>query len=157
MEAYGKPGASIGPIAVSLAATVTRIQEFWRERRSRAASVSYAAHLRNFGNGFPARETRHNFVIETLPKSGWRAPQPYRYTCMRCKWSFRVNDRPGSIIPLDASGMELPEPARTRRIETFAQGPCPAFSNFATGARTHATNPLDGRNSRVSIKRANRG
>src|ERR1017187_7335920 len=61
----------------------------------------------------------------TLPR-----PQPYLYTCVRCKWIFRVNDSHGSIIALDGLGRRLPEPENSKRIVTFRRGQCPAFSVF---------------------------
>ncbi|HKM98992.1 MAG TPA: hypothetical protein VJX23_00645 [Candidatus Binataceae bacterium] len=79
---------------------------------------------------FAAHETRHNFVVESLPKPGPFKSRPYLYTCMRCKWVFRVNDSPGSIITLDEKGQPLPEPERHRRAATFAEGPCPAFDHL---------------------------
>ena len=59
---------------------------------------------------FTARKTRHNFVVECLPRpKGLFKPQPYLYTCARCKQSFRVNDTRNSIIPLDTKGTPLPD------------------------------------------------
>lgn len=77
-----------------------------------------------------AEETRHHFAIETLEKSGSRRPQPYLYTCIRCRWIFRINDSRGSIIALDGLGRHLPEPENSKRIVTFHRGPCPAFPVF---------------------------
>ena len=55
---------------------------------------------------------------------------PGLYTCVRCKWIFRVNDSRGSIIALDGLGRRLPEPENSKRIVTFRRGQCPAFSVF---------------------------
>ncbi len=79
---------------------------------------------------FIAKEMRHQFAIETLDRSGPLRPQPYLYTCVRCKWIFRVNDSRGSIIALDGLGRRLPEPENSKRIVTFRRGQCPAFSVF---------------------------
>lgn len=76
---------------------------------------------------FTAEETRHHFAIEALGKPGSFRPQPYLYTCVRCRWIFRVNDSRGSIIALDGLGRHLPEPENAKRIVTFHRGPCPAF------------------------------
>jgi hypothetical protein len=76
---------------------------------------------------FTAEEARHHFAIEALDKSGPFRPQPYLYTCVRCKWIFRINDARGSIIALDGLGRRLPEPENAKRIVTFHRGPCPAF------------------------------
>jgi hypothetical protein len=79
---------------------------------------------------FIAEEMRHQFAIETLDRPGPLRPQPYLYTCVRCKWIFRVNDSRGAIIALDGLGRRLPEPENSKRIVTFRQGQCPAFSVF---------------------------
>jgi hypothetical protein len=79
---------------------------------------------------FVAEEMRHHFAIETLDRPGPLRPQPYLYTCVRCKWIFRVNDSRGSIIALDGLGRRLPEPENSKRIVTFRRGQCPAFSVF---------------------------
>ncbi len=76
---------------------------------------------------FTAEETRHHFAIEALEKPGAFRPQPYMYTCVRCRWIFRVNDSRGSIVALDGLGRHLPEPENAKRIVTFHRGPCPAF------------------------------
>jgi hypothetical protein len=79
---------------------------------------------------FTAEETRHHFAIEALDKSGPFRPQPYLYTCVRCKWIFRINDARGSVIALDGLGRHLPEPENAKRMVTFHRGPCPAFPLF---------------------------
>jgi len=79
---------------------------------------------------FTAEETRHHYAIEALEKPGSFRPQPYLYTCVRCRWIFRVNDSRGSIIALDGLGRCLPEPENAKRIVTFHRGPCPAFPFF---------------------------
>ncbi len=77
---------------------------------------------------FIAKEMRHHFAIETLDRPEPLRPQPYLYTCVRCKWIFRVNDSRGSIIALDGLGRRLPEPENSKRIVTFRRGQCPGFS-----------------------------
>ena len=79
---------------------------------------------------FTAEETRHHYAIEALEKPGAFRPQPYLYTCIRCRWIFRVNDSRGSIVALDGLGRRLPEPENAKRIVTFHRGPCPAFPVF---------------------------
>jgi len=79
---------------------------------------------------FSAEEMRHHFAIENLEKPGAFRPQPYLYTCVRCRWIFRINDSRGSIVALDGLGRPVPEPENSRRIVTFQQGPCPAFPVF---------------------------
>lgn len=89
------------------------------------------SHARRFQGAFSLREARHNFIVEILPKPAWNKSRPYLYTCARCKWAFRVNESPGSIVPLDGKGEPLAEPLRDRRIATFAEGPCGAFPAYA--------------------------
>jgi hypothetical protein len=79
---------------------------------------------------FSAEEMRHHFAIENLEKPGAFRPQPYLYTCVRCKWIFRINDSRGSIVALDGLGRPVPEPENSKRIVTFQKGPCPAFPVF---------------------------
>jgi hypothetical protein len=76
---------------------------------------------------FTVEETRHHYAIEALGKSGSFRPQPYLYTCVRCRWIFRLNDSRGSIIALDRLGRRLAEPENAKRIVTFHRGPCPSF------------------------------
>jgi hypothetical protein len=76
---------------------------------------------------FTSEETRHHFAIEALERPGSFRPQPYLYTCVRCRWIFRLNDSRGSIIALDGLGRRLAEPENAKRIVTFHRGPCPAF------------------------------
>jgi hypothetical protein len=74
---------------------------------------------------------RHSFALEPLDKPSWFQPRPYLYTCLRCKWMFRINDSLGSVISLDGLGRHIAEPENRRRAATFASGPCPAFSELA--------------------------
>ena len=71
---------------------------------------------------------RHNFAIWVMGrKPGWFKPQRYMYRCLRCKWSFVINDeRRGSIrVAADTPGMTREE--ELRRIATFTDGPCPGY------------------------------
>ena len=82
------------------------------------------------------QERRHSFAIEALPRSEKSSSRPYLYMCVRCKWTFRVNDRPGSIVSIDHTGEPLAEPENSRRAATFSTGPCPAFTGPAFRKRT---------------------
>ena len=103
----------------------------WSRKPVQQSSPPSATPGRKFHKAFSLSEVRHNFVIEALPKPAWFKSRPYLYTCARCKCAFRVNDTPGSIIPLDSNGEALPEPVRSRGVRTFAQGPCEVFPEFA--------------------------
>jgi hypothetical protein len=83
---------------------------------------------RKLRRGFSLLETRHNFMIELLPRRGWFKPQAYLYTCARCKTAFLVNDPRDAIIPLDERGCAVPEPECSRLVANFALGPCDAFA-----------------------------
>jgi hypothetical protein len=80
-----------------------------------------------FRTAFSPQECRHNFAVARFSKLSRFRAQAYLYTCLRCKWAFRVNDPVGSIVPLNPDGEALPEPFRSERIQTFADGPCPSF------------------------------
>ena len=80
---------------------------------------------------FTPEECRHNFVIALLPRMARFKGLAYLYTCLRCKWIFRINDSAGWIIPVDSQGEELPEQISLERISTFADGPCPSFSRIS--------------------------
>jgi hypothetical protein len=76
------------------------------------------------------QERRHSYAIEALPRSeNVTSSRPYLYMCVRCKWTFRVADRPGSIISIDQTGEPLAEPENSHRAATFSVGPCPAFKD----------------------------
>jgi hypothetical protein len=81
-------------------------------------------------------ERRHSFAIEALPNSEKPTSRPYLYMCVRCKWTFRLNDRPGSIISIDQTGQPLGEPENSQRAATFSVGPCPAFKGPVLRRRT---------------------
>jgi len=74
---------------------------------------------------------RHNFAIKALEKPGLFKPRPYLYYCIRCKWTFRVNDRRGSVVAVDNAGQPLPAGENAKRVATFAEGPCPTLRQLA--------------------------
>jgi hypothetical protein len=86
----------------------------------------------------------HDFSI-------WRLDTgtPARHTiqlclCLRCGWMFKVDDRDGSITPLDEEGQVLAGAVADERITTFSSGPCPACSRLTTAVRlTQSVNALD--------------
>jgi hypothetical protein len=79
---------------------------------------------------FSAPEMRHNFAIWGLEKSATSRRQLHLYYCVRCKWSFRVDDYSGSVTPLDENGNPTQKLEAAQRLETFGAGPCPAFSRL---------------------------
>jgi hypothetical protein len=84
---------------------------------------------------FSAAEMRHNFAIWALEKSGTSGRQLHLYYCVRCKWAFRVDDRSGSVTPLDSNGNPIQELEAADRLATFGVGPCPVFTRLTGNAR----------------------
>jgi hypothetical protein len=85
-------------------------------------------------------KTPHLFAIKTLDKlPGLFKPRRYLYHCVRCKWSFVVNDgRRGALRPIPENGTPLTRDEVVARAETFAAGPCPAMRVVAEAAHLHA-------------------
>jgi hypothetical protein len=79
---------------------------------------------------FSAAEMRHNFAIWGLEKSATSQRQLHLYYCVRCRWSFRVDDYSGSVTPLDDNGNPTQKLEAVERLATFSVGPCPAFSRL---------------------------
>jgi hypothetical protein len=71
----------------------------------------------------------HSFAVKILDKlPGYFQPHRYSFFCVRCRWSFLVNNgRRGVITAIDEEGNPIAEPEAARRIATFAQGPCPSL------------------------------
>jgi hypothetical protein len=83
-------------------------------------------------------KTPHLFAIKVLDKlPGFFKPQRYLYHCVRCKWSFVVNDgRRGALRPVPENGTPLSRDEVVARAATFAAGPCPAMRRV-TEAHLH--------------------
>jgi hypothetical protein len=93
---------------------------------------------------FSAGEMRHSFAIWALkehPDSGRRL---HLYYCLRCKRSFSVDDRRGSVTPLTPEGKPVEGPNAAARLATFSLGPCPVFDSLIAGSRlTQVVTPVD--------------
>ena len=77
---------------------------------------------------------RHNFAIWVLGRRpGFFKPQRYTYRCLRCQWTFVVNDEyRGSVrVAFDRSGL-LSTSEAERRLATFEMGPCPGLRVLAS-------------------------
>jgi hypothetical protein len=94
-----------------------------------------AQNVESSTGGFSTADQKHSFVIKALQKAGILKPRPYIYICLRCKYTFLVNERRGSIVALDRKAQPIPEPENSRRLATFVQGPCPAFRAAIQGRR----------------------
>jgi hypothetical protein len=92
--------------------------------------VKRALRETDFDAGASALRTddlRHTFAIRALEKPGMFRTRPYLYVCVRCRHSFLLNQSSGAIVAVDGNGVPLFEPENSRRIKTFASGPCPAL------------------------------
>lgn len=78
---------------------------------------------------FSQQETKHNFAVRALKTPSLFARRPYVYLCVRCRQIFLVNEHRGSIVAIDRDLNPLPEPENSRRVETFAEGPCRALKS----------------------------
>jgi hypothetical protein len=76
---------------------------------------------------FRSEDLRHTFAIRALEKPGLFRTRPHLYVCVRCRQSFLLNQTSGALVAVDRNGVPLPEPENSRRIRTFADGPCPAL------------------------------
>jgi hypothetical protein len=79
---------------------------------------------------------KHDYFIEDLGQAaGWFKPHRYRYSCLRCAWSFVVEDGRGKVTALDEFDRPMPEPLSGERVQTFVDGPC--VPSWETVARPH--------------------
>jgi hypothetical protein len=79
---------------------------------------------------FAPTEMRHDFAIWPLKEAIDFSRQRHLYYCIRCKETFSVDHRSGSVTPLDARGDPILGTKAAKRLATFAQGPCPAFNGL---------------------------
>lgn len=96
-------------------------------------SAASAQNAESSTRGFSTADQKHSFVIKSLQKAGILKPRPYIYICLRCRYTFLVNERRGSIVALDRHAQPIPEPENSRRLATFAQGPCPGYKVAVRG------------------------
>lgn len=73
-----------------------------------------------------AADLKHTFVVKPLKRRGVFKPRTHAYLCLRCRYAFLVSERRGLIVAVDRKAQPLPDPENSRRLATFAQGPCPA-------------------------------
>src|SRR5260370_34562810 len=81
-----------------------------------------------------ASQMRHNFAIWALEKSGTSRGHLHVYYCVRCKWSFLVNDHSGLVTPLDQNGNPIRKPDSAAAAASFGVWPGPVFKRV-TGNR----------------------
>ena len=89
---------------------------------------------------------RHNFAIWVMGrKPGWFQPQRYVYRCLRCKWSFVINDEGRGSIRVTADSPDTTVEEELRRIATFVEGPCPRYAEVSeslNGPRPNKVIPM---------------
>jgi hypothetical protein len=72
---------------------------------------------------------KHAFSVQPVDIP-FGSPRELLCSCVRCKWTFQVSPDTGSIIAFNNVGQPLEGSEATKRIATFAEGPCPAFADF---------------------------
>ena len=80
-------------------------------------------------------DLKHTFLVKTLKKRGIFKPRPNAYLCLRYRYAFLVNERHGLIVAVDRKAQPIPDPENSRRLATFAQGPCPALKSVTQRKR----------------------
>jgi hypothetical protein len=126
-------------VQMPLVVSPTGHSEFYRTHTSLRREHS--------GKALSPEVTKHKFAILALRKPGFFARRPHIYLCVRCRRTFLVNERFGTIVAIDHNRNPLPEPENSRQVETFAEGPCPRFK-FASkfpGQRRPATTVKPGK------------
>jgi hypothetical protein len=100
---------------------------------------------------------RHNFAIWVMGRHpGWFKPQRYMYRCLRCKWTFVINDEyRGSIrVAADKTG-ETTAAEAERRLATFEGGPCAGYQSAGeTAEASQAANVIPMRRENRQAKTA---
>ena len=91
---------------------------------------------------FTAAEMRHNFAIWAVKNDGDSRSQRQLYYCIRCKQNFSIDDTSGSVTPLDSRGYTLQGSEAKSRLDTFASGPCAAFSKLTRPRFTSKIIPI---------------
>jgi hypothetical protein len=93
---------------------------------------------------FSAVEMRHSFAIWALKEHPGSGRRLHLYYCLRCKWSFSVDDRRGSVTPLTSEGKPIEGRNAAARLATFGLGPCPVFDGLIASSRlTQVVTPVD--------------
>ncbi len=84
----------------------------------------------------PNNVLRHNFAIWVMGRRpGWFKPQRHMYRCLRCEWTFMVNDEYSGSVRVAADTMgELTAAEEQRRLASFTSGPCPGYQAAAAAA-----------------------
>jgi hypothetical protein len=84
---------------------------------------------------FSSGEMWHSFAIWSLDEETASGRRLHVYYCLRCKWSFSVDDRRDSVTPLDLNGRPIQGIEAAERLATFDLGPCPVFNHWIENSR----------------------
>ena len=84
---------------------------------------------------FSSVEMRHSFAIWSLDEETPSRRRLHLYYCLRCKWSFSIDDRRGSVTPLDLNGNPVQGAEAAARLATFGVGPYPVFNYWIENSR----------------------
>ena len=84
---------------------------------------------------FSSAEMRHSFAIWSLHEETASGRRLHLYYCLRCKWSFAVDDHRGSVTPLDLNGYPVQGVEAADRLAKFSLGPCSVFSHWIGNPR----------------------
>ncbi len=69
---------------------------------------------------------RHKYAITHLGQAdGWIRPHRYRYMCVRCRWTFQIENRRGDPIAIGPDDLPIIGEEGRLRMASFASGPCP--------------------------------
>jgi|HubBroStandDraft_1064217.scaffolds.fasta_scaffold197220_2 hypothetical protein len=82
------------------------------------------------GHHLTRDEMKHSFALQPLSDAAFGSAREFLCHCVRCKWTFQVSPDRGTIVAFNNVGEPLDGAEATRRIATFAEGPCPAFAGF---------------------------
>ena len=91
-----------------------------------------------------AEDMKHRFALQPVNESAFGSPREFICHCVRCKWTFQVSPDRGSIVAFNNVGEPLDGPEATKRVATFANGPCPAFADFAEYAEVREAHNHEG-------------
>ena len=84
----------------------------------------------NSAGHLSAEDMKHRFAVQPLNESTLGSRREFLCHCIRCKWTFQVSPESGWIVAFNNVAEPLAGAEATRRIATFAEGPCPAFADF---------------------------
>jgi hypothetical protein len=89
----------------------------------------------------PKPDLKHSFVIRAMKRRGIFKPRLRVYACLRCRYTFLVNERRGLIVAVDRKVQLISNPENSSRLATFHHGPCPALKSATHKIRVGVERP----------------